>query len=696
MDDLQSLPDVLHVWPNTMVYLNPEEASVTDDFPTPQNYTSHNATGVSKLHESGIFGKGVKVGIVDTGTWYEHEALGGGFGEGFKVAAGYDFVGDGPNKEYQAGTDSATIIEAFLKAYEDGVDIITSSIGGAGGWSDDAWAEVASRIAEEGVIVTIAAGNDGAYGPAYHSNGAAGQSVLSIASIEGDLFPAFSFGANITENGVTNTTVLGYVPANDYFPPSVVGWPIVALSFNTSNDREACDPYPEGTRNLTGVIPLVRRGWCSYTIKVNNLEALGAEYILFYNNEDPLSAPGYPFAEPVVGLVTAEVGEAIIDVLKTNGSVTADFSVDPEDPISYKDSHGGEPNYFTSWGPLYDLTIKPDVAAPGGNIYSAWLDNSYAVLSGTSMACPYVAGVAALYISVHGGRDVHGKGFAKSFNSRVVSSGMSLPWAVTDDEGFVASVAQVGGGLVNGFKVVNYTTTIDFEKFSLNDTAHFSGSHDIAITNSGSEEVSYDFALEAAAGIEAVGWLQEEGGDTIRVKELNELTPVDLSISATLPETFSLQPGQSKTVSYTFDLSLSVQDFPKIYVKTVWGSKQIRWDVYEAGWNESMWSYPPVEGQNGYLGAVAGWAGAESSAYFDPDQGNPNQTITYPRTDTVRSKNGGYTSHWWFGKLGNGSQIELGTYRWRFATLKPFGDPVVSEDWEIYDTPEIQVLGKYE
>lgn len=348
---------------------------------------------------------------------------------------------------------------------------------------------------------------------------------------------------------MTNSTILGYVPANNYFPSDIVGWPIVALSFNTSNDREACDPYPEGTRNLTGVIPLIRRGFCSFTIKVNNLETLGAEYILFYNNEDTLTAPGYPFTEPIVGLVTAEIGEALIDILKTNGSVMADFSVNPEDPISYINPHGGEPDYFTSWGPLYDLSLKPDIAAPGGNIFSAWLDNTYAVLSGTSMACPYVAGVAALYISVHGGRSVHGKGFAKIVNNRIVSSGTSLPWAITKDEGFVASVAQVGGGLVNGFKVVNYTTTVDFDKFSLNDTANFNGAHDIVITNSGSGEVSYEFTLESSAGIEAAGWLQEEGGDTIRVKTLEELTPIDLSIEATLPESFSLQPGESKTVS---------------------------------------------------------------------------------------------------------------------------------------------------
>ncbi|KAI1253589.1 hypothetical protein MGN70_005799 [Eutypa lata] len=84
--------------------------------------------------------------------------------------------------------------------------------------------------------------------------------------------------------------------------------------------------------------------------------------------------------------------------------------------------------------------------------------------------------------------------------------------------------------------------------------------------------------------------------------------------------------------------------------------------VYEAGWNESLWSYPPVEGENGYIGTVASWIGSDSVGYFDPDLYDPDETFTYPRTDTIRSRNGGYTSHWWFGKLGNGSQIELGTY----------------------------------
>lgn len=123
------------------------------------------------------------------------------------------------------------------------------------------------------------------------------------------------------------------------------------------------------------------------------------------------------------------------------------------------------------------------------------------------MAAPYISGVAALYISVHGGRKTSGKEFGKFLSKQIIASGKALPWSdgTATDYGFAASVAQVGNGLVDAYKVVKYTTDLAFEKIALNDTAFFSRYHDIAVTNGGKESVTYSFSNSAAAGVEAAG-----------------------------------------------------------------------------------------------------------------------------------------------------------------------------------------------
>ncbi|KZL77857.1 serin endopeptidase (subtilase) [Colletotrichum tofieldiae] len=781
LDSLQSLTGVARVWQNTRVALSPVEGLQAIEEAAAGDYTTHNTTGVSKLHDKGIFGQGVKVGVVDSGTWYNHPALGGGFGAGFKVAGGYDFVGNGiwpyeekspdDDPEDQLGhgthvagiiagkndfwsgvapeasiysykvfaqldaTDDATLIEAFLRAYTDGVDIITASIGGPGGWSTNAWAEVASRLVDEGVVVTIANGNSGAAGAFFGSSGSSGKNVLAIASVETEKYPASPFELTSTLDGESKTVKSGYLPSTYYFSSDLIDWPVVPLNFDTTDPADGCEPYPNGTRSLEGVIPLVRRGTCTFATKQANLVALGAEYILIYNNESPIITPATDDDVGLIALITAAAGEAIIETVKAGGNVTADFSLNPEQVVGLEYPAGGRPNTFTSWGASNDLDIKPDIAAPGGQIFSTYLDNTYALLSGTSMATPYVAGVAALYISAHGGRSVHGKGFAKALHQKIIASGTSLPWSdgTATDYGFSASVAQVGNGLINAFKVVNYTTDIAFNKIALNDTHYFSRYHDVTLTNKGSKDVNYKFSYEAAAGVEILGWYPfvEPWGGEKRLKSLTELTPKSLPVQVSVPRDFTLKPGESKTVSVNFPnpdslgwnssalpiysgkvivsgnngeqlsipyLDRSAADFPIIYSKLIWGSKEVRWDIYEAGWTERQWEYPPVPEKNGYIGPATSHVVAGSVSYFDPNVYDPDDTWTYPQVDLYRNAQtqASYHEFWWFGKLGNGSQIELGNYTMRFATLKPFGNPKSADNWDVFRTPQIQVTGKYE
>lgn len=121
IDTLTQLSSVANVWHNRLYSLeraiSPRSNSTNETVPGPltsYNAEPHIATHVDKLHAKGIYGKGVKIGVIDTGVDYTHPAvrtsmlirmislhlltnhkLGGGFGPGYKIVGGTDLVGDG-------------------------------------------------------------------------------------------------------------------------------------------------------------------------------------------------------------------------------------------------------------------------------------------------------------------------------------------------------------------------------------------------------------------------------------------------------------------------------------------------------------------------------------------------------------------------------------------------------------------------
>jgi hypothetical protein len=87
--------------------------------------------------------------------------------------------------------------------------------------------------------------------------------------------------------------------------------------------------------------------------------------------------------------------------------------------------------------------------------------------------------------------------------------------------------------------------------------------------------------------------------------------------------------------------------------------------IFDTTYKEHRWTYPPVPGENGYIGTVASWIGAGQASYFDPRRADPNETYSFPETNLFRNAqaSNAYHEFWWFGKLGNGSQIEPGKYQ---------------------------------
>jgi subtilisin family serine protease len=786
VDTLQAIQEVTQAWPVKRIKLSPMNitAKYTDGL-TPPDYNIHKYTGVDQLHAAGIFGKGAVVAVVDTGIDYRHPALGAGFGPGNKIAGGYDFIGDGEwpyapkepdqdimdnighgthvtgiiagSNEYFKGvapeatilgykvfgvydyTDDDTLMEAFLKAYEDGADIITASIGGLGGFSGGPWALVADKLADLGVVVTIAAGNEGDFGPFYGSDGAMGKNVLGVASMDPGTRPALPFTATFNLNGASNTTTLAYLPGYNVW--DVPSMPVRPVSLDSSSVTDACSPLPPTTGDLSGVISLVRRGACTYREQQLNLEQFGAQYVLVYDNELPFD---YPFpgwdTSSNLAITEATAGEAMINTIAAGGNVTATFKPIVDRFLGVHFSGGGIPSQFTSWGGSYELEVKPDVAAPGGNILSTYPGgNTWAELSGTSMACPYVAGVAALYIGKYGGRKTNGPGVSKIIRDRIVSSAGAIPWQILKpvennpiDYGQWAPVPQVGTGLINAARVLNSSTQLKFEKIALNDTAHFNRYHKVDIANTGKEPVTYKFSLQPYGAFDAQSpiyhtylksYLEMEGtaftlvpkvsfpSGTFTVKPGETRTaqfsfsPVDAASEGQLPvysgkiliegnngdalgvPYMGVAADVKKTLrrnlwastpycfcgvgrddiqyyhTFGFKLGWYEQDFPKIQADLHWGTKELRWDIFEADWKEKDWQYPPVVGEKGYVGSVAFWEGSGGWG-FDGDNQDPEPTINFPVLDLPRAESLRMREYafWWFGKLANGSYIAPGNY----------------------------------
>ena len=72
----------------------------------------------------------------------------------------------------------------MARAFADGVQIISMSIGGLDGWSEDPEVILASRLADRGVFMSIAAGNDGGDGLFAASSPAVGPDAVAVASVD--------------------------------------------------------------------------------------------------------------------------------------------------------------------------------------------------------------------------------------------------------------------------------------------------------------------------------------------------------------------------------------------------------------------------------------------------------------------------------------------------------------------------------
>jgi len=217
---------------------------------------------------------------------------------------------------------------------------------------------------------------------------------------------------------------------------------------------------------LAGKVAFCSRGTTSFFQKATAAVNHGAIATVIYNNVSGIinmDMTGYTAKAPCVSITRDQAGRvraASTPVTDEAGNIlyyTGTMTIsDSAEAISYGDTYDTLSS-FSSWGVPGDLSLKPEIIAPGGLIYSADGSRadgkSYTTMSGTSMAAPQVTGMVALvgqYLRENGLTEKTGL----TARALAISLLMSTAEPMLADSGVYYPILRQGAGLANVGKAI--------------------------------------------------------------------------------------------------------------------------------------------------------------------------------------------------------------------------------------------------
>lgn len=510
--------------------------------------------------------------------------------------------------------DGYTNDEALCAAVDDamklGADSINMSIGSTCGFVDEARNGVYNSIKDRGVNFAISAGNS--------NNSAENNEVAGVPFAADPDYSTLGSPSVYTEPMSVASMVNTYQANVPYFTTtsagaqvffneaSIDGGKTVADTLNGEYELVPCGlgstEDVEKAGDLTGKIALIKRGGLTFTEKANNAVDAGAVAVVIYNNTVGTISMSVDEKRAPVMSISQENGEE----LAAAGVTTVTF--DPANIGSAPCPDAYQMSSFSSWGCTPDLKLKPEITAPGENIYSSVLDGKFELMSGTSMASPHVAGMFALmkqYVN-----DKYPNLTTVQKYELINNLMMSTAEPAKDPDGNNYSPRKQGSGLARvdlAMQVDAYLSTNKSHKPKAELGASEDGSFtfDVTVHNLSSEEQSY--TLDASALVDKIEELagfklnalasEERCNDGINVSFSDDEVTVAGKGTATVTVNISLTDAMKAELDENFENGTFVEGF-----------------IYFKGQNDAVDLSVP------YMGFYGDWAKAptiDSSIYED-------------------------------------------------------------------------------
>lgn len=328
---------------------------------------------------------------------------------------------------------------------DDALDVVNLSLGSAFAPQDDADGVLAGELMDIGVMMVLSAGNSG---DTYDANGAPGNNpdVLSVAATD-DGFAVFDGWEIISDPELFDPDVrpglrsVLFEGEGDFEGDLTLPVP--------GDDPAACSPL-SGDYSGQFLVILADGFACGSITKSSNAKAAGADGFVIVADDDALET-GINGDPDIPGILVGNAdGNVLIDELESGNELTIAFgdsyanaaSIDNPDLIDTIAS-------FTSRGSRG--SAKPDVAAPGVNTVSAGVSTGSAplTLSGTSMASPATAGLAALV------RAQHPEWTTAQVKADIMNTAVHDLYTEPGQTGLIYGPNRVGSGRIDAPAAVN-------------------------------------------------------------------------------------------------------------------------------------------------------------------------------------------------------------------------------------------------